>query len=461
SGIAADTRGESLSAGEAGNIRLEAGSLALTNGGIISSITSGPGKGGNIHVQVAGQTDIISTTSTGGRSFIGTNSQAIGDDEDSSPPSFGNAGEVAVESGGLNLENGGTVSSITFSPGDGGNVSLKISGDLTVSGISPDKRSVSLISTDAGSRKIDGPFGNAGTIVIETKNLTVKEEGTVSSTTFGNGQGGKVVINATESVNISGGSPESDFIRGIFAASQSEREDAGNSGKIFLNAKKLYITDNGVIATLAEKGAAGDIEINVADMRLTNQAGIASESFGPGNAGDIRINASNTVRSRNGIITAQAETAGGGNIELAARSLQLVHESPVSSTVIGGEGDGGNVTLNVGSFAALNNSDITARADQGRGGRITVNADVFLRAPDVELNASSNVIGNEGVVEVNAPDLDLSVALFIMPTPFLRDELRQECRNSSGGDAYSKFTIEPLEDIPVPPETLKTIHLID
>ncbi|MFH1495302.1 MAG: hypothetical protein ABIG70_10970, partial [Pseudomonadota bacterium] len=90
-----------------------------------------------------------------------------------------------------------------------------------------------------------------------------------------------------------------------------------------------------------------------------------------------------------------------------------------TASVGGGSSDGGNVAITTDGFAAVGNSDITARADLGHGGRIAVGSKVFLRTPDVDLDASSNVSGNEGVVEVNAPKLDISGNLLVLPSNYL------------------------------------------
>ncbi len=80
------------------------------------------------------------------------------------------------------------------------------------------------------------------------------------------------------------------------------------------------------------------------------------------------------------------------------------------------------VTINSSNLLALNGSKITAQATQGQGGNILVNAEVFLHdAANVNdiLNASSQVIGNDGTVAINAPNADLSSNLTVLPTRYL------------------------------------------
>jgi hypothetical protein len=161
------------------------------------------------------------------------------------------------------------------------------------------------------------------------------------------------------------------------------------------------------------------------------------------------------------VVSTRAANGGGGNIELSADSATLSNTSFISATVIGGYGDGGNVTVTADGVAAAGNSDITARADQGHGGRIAVNSKVFLRTPDVDLDASSNVSGNEGVVEVNAPNLDISASLVVLSSAFLDAGglLNDPCAASHAG-RESSFVIRGRGGVPPQPDGLLPSSLL-
>ena len=93
---------------------------------------------------------------------------------------------------------------------------------------------------------------------------------------------------------------------------------------------------------------------------------------------------------------------------------------------------GGNVTLNADRAVIWNGAKVTAKATQGKGGVITVNANTFLQeaaqpVPEV-LDASSEVEGNDGVVELNAPNLNLAGTMAELPVNYLtRVGLRPRC----------------------------------
>ena len=126
-------------------------------------------------------------------------------------------------------------------------------------------------------------------------------------------------------------------------------------------------------------------------------------SAATGNAGDITLTTPSLTLSNGGSILARSSSTTGGNILVNADHLKLLNGSEISSSVAGDEfSDGGNVTINSINMVALNGSSVTAKANQGKGGNILVNAEVFLHdaaSVDEVLNASSQVAGNDGTVQ--------------------------------------------------------------
>ncbi len=91
------------SSGNAGTVRVEAGSLTIRKGGLISSNTVGQGNAGQVEVTTIGSLTILD----GGR--ISTDTFPISSDMFGS--STGNAGQVAVAAGSLTIRNAGVISS--------------------------------------------------------------------------------------------------------------------------------------------------------------------------------------------------------------------------------------------------------------------------------------------------------------------------------------------------------------
>ncbi len=198
---------------------------------------------------------------------------------------------------------------------------------------------------------------------------------------------------------------------------------------------------------------AGDILIETDHIQILEGSTVRSNTTESGDAGSVIIVASRLIEADGSEISTEALAASGGNIELRGGTIRL-RATPVTGTVAGGEGDGGNVTLQAGALAATHNSDITARADQGLGGRILVDADVFLRDESIDLDASSNVAGNEGVVEVNAPELDVSASIKELPAGYLDAAglLRNKCTARSSAD-QGTLTVAGMDSVLAGPDS--------
>jgi len=100
-----------------------------------------------------------------------------------------------------------------------------------------------------------------------------------------------------------------------------------------------------------------------------------------------------------GVLSANTNGGEGGSIFLNTQNLQLRHSS-LFTAAAGGSGNGGNITINTGTLAALENSNISADAVKGKGGNIQINAQGIFQSPDSKFTASSK-LGINGTVRVN------------------------------------------------------------
>ncbi|MFM6248224.1 MAG: hypothetical protein ACKPEQ_03575, partial [Dolichospermum sp.] len=136
--------------------------------------------------------------------------------------------------------------------------------------------------------------GNGGSITIDTSTLTLKNDGFISTSTYGKGDAGAIDITAKDSVKIDGYSDiGSDVVSGA----------KGNAGNIDLKAGSLSLTNGGGITSLIRgEGKGGKITIKAGDININgtysdNNSSFSSQintgTLGIGNAGDIDITASN------------------------------------------------------------------------------------------------------------------------------------------------------------------------
>lgn len=479
--------------GAGGFIQLEGERLDLSGAGFISASSSGTGAGGFLDIRMSQRISLSGQNAQGTVSGIRGSAldrgnggyiflsaprisvdnaviQALTYGDLQGAAKNGNAGDIIIEAGSLSLTNGGQIDSSSRggSTGDGGSIEIVADDSIAVSGRGSAYPSAIFANTFGAGRggfiHLDTPVltvdngayvqagtsgsGGGGFVRIDAGQVEVNGGGIISAATFASGAGGYVQIAATESLAVAG------HDGGGNASTISARTDgSGNGGQIRIQAAQLSVDGAEIASSSSSSGIGGSIDVAVGKaLTLRNGAKIESRGSGTGDAGNILIKAGIFDASLSALTT-EAAFASGGNIALQATSVRLAEQSAISATVGGGYGDGGNVTVSARGIAAVGNSDITARADQGFGGRITINAEAFLRGRDVDLDASSNVIGNEGVVEVNAPKLDISGSLVVLPAAFLDASglLSDPCL-ASHASQESSFVVRGRGGIPAQPD---------
>jgi hypothetical protein len=147
--------------------------------------------------------------------------------------------------------------------------------------------------------------------------------------------------------------------------------------------------------------------------------GVSAGSFGTGTAGQITVQARDSIELTNSAISTSATAADGGNIEIkAGRMLHLDH-SAITTSVQGGAGSGGNISIDP-RYVILDNSRIVAQAYGGNGGQIHIAAGTFIQDPASLISASS-ALGIDGDVTVDAPNSDVTGAMAVLPAVFLSE----------------------------------------
>ncbi|MDZ8068195.1 MAG: filamentous hemagglutinin N-terminal domain-containing protein [Nostoc sp. DedQUE08] len=191
--------------------------------------------------------------------------------------------------------------------------------------------------------------------------------------------GGNIAINA-RNLEILGGSV---LYAGIVGGLGTPETVAGD---ITLNATgDIKIADYGSgIANFVEEGAkgkGGNITIDSGDFSLQDGAQLIALTSGVGNAGNVTVDAKNTVSlAGNAAIFSRVEAGGvgkGGNININATTLSLTDGATLSASILG-QGNAGNVTVRAKDGVSLtgNTGILTtvAAGGVGKGGNIDINA---------------------------------------------------------------------------------------
>ena len=354
-----------FSTGNGGNIDIQTHQLQLLHGSAITCDVHGPGHGGN--VSVTGDSIVLDGM------FSPSFFAGIGARTDSG----GNAGNVQLTTGTLDIRNGTIVSTVSAGPGHAGNTTvsasaINIDGHGMTSGIIAD-------TTTGG--------GDGGDVTVTTGSLEISNGGRISSATGGTGNGGSVAITATDSIHLD-----------------------GEEGILF--------TGIGVPPLAAATGKGGDLVINTASLEIVNGARILAGTQGAGDGGNINVTATDILLD-GGDATfftgIEAQTSGdgkAGGITLNTSSLRMVNGSQIDVDT-SGPGAGGNIDITAGSIEIRTASAISAGSDgQGQGGRITLAADSILvdglRA-DGSLGFAGIFAGNFFGVQGNARAGDIAI----------------------------------------------------
>src|SRR5262249_46058045 len=158
----------------------------------------------------------------------------VGISSDANSGSSGNAGTVAVTvSGPVTIRNTGSISSDAYARGNAGDVTVS-AGSLLIDGGTFD------IFTGISSDAIQGSTGNGGIVSVTVSGSATLQNGAeISSDTSGPGRGGDVRVSAG-SLNILGGGSQTNEETSI----TSDTFDAGSAGKVTVTTGSLTI-DNG------------------------------------------------------------------------------------------------------------------------------------------------------------------------------------------------------------------------
>lgn len=199
-------------------------------------------------------------------------------------------------------------------------------------------------------------------------------------------------------------------------------------------------------------------------MTIQDGAGISVNSQGTGEGGNIQIRAGTLTLDNKAFITTETASDTGGNIRLGDLELLLSRgNSRISATASTG-GDGGNININTDFLVALKNSDITANAFEGSGGRVNITAQGIFgtqfreqQTRQSDITASSE-FGVSGVVELNTPDVDPNQGVVALPEDVVDVSglVAQNC--AAGGrtaaSRASKFVVTRRSRVPPNPGKL-------
>ncbi len=435
-----------LGASNAGDLSVTTGQLLIGGGAQISASSAGSGRGGNLTI-TADSVD-LSGNSPDGRFLSGlftSSSLLTVSGQQGAAPS----GDLLVNTRVLKVHDGGQISAATGSDGAAGNLRVNASESVEVSGfatnIDPSVERVSFgvigdgivpSAIDANSRG----GGKAGDLTIDTGRLTIRDGAEIGVRSIGSGSAGNLQVTA-DSIFLEQGTI-------------SALKISGSGGNIELNAQNVQFNNGIINASVLGNGIGGDISITTSSLMFSGNSNVSVSSLGTGNAGNISMSA-DRVSLNQSAITATSFLGKGGNINLQVKEdLVLRNRSEISTragTEDTGGGNGGNIRINTGVLAVLENSNINANAFQGKGGNIQIFTQGVFVSPDSAITASSER-GINGVVRINSPDIDPSSAIVELPTDVT--DASNQITTGCAADRGNKFVVTGQGGLPSNPTQL-------
>ncbi|WP_413160763.1 filamentous hemagglutinin N-terminal domain-containing protein [Capilliphycus salinus ALCB114379] len=349
--------------GNSGTVTINTGgSLQVTNGAILESaiksdpnliLGTGIGNAGNIEINAI--KDVV-FEGDGTRASTALETGAIG-----------SGGDIEINAGSLTVRNGATLQAQTQGVGDGGNITINApNGSVTFTGSTSDGAfpSAAYSTVEATAQ------GQGGNININTGNLSVTHGGQLQTVTRGQGNAGRIVIEASDRVLFEGTTDQ--LQTGGF--SSVEAGAVGDSRGITITAGTVEVKDGATLQALvrgadqfqglpAALGNAGDIQINARDLvSVDGDFTRIASSLDPGTigtGGNIEINTGNLSVTNGGQLQAQTQGSGNaGNITINAGERVLFEgvdsqgfsSGAFSSVESGGIGNSGGITIRAGSL---------------------------------------------------------------------------------------------------------------
>ncbi|WP_193199379.1 filamentous hemagglutinin N-terminal domain-containing protein [Nostoc sp. MG11] len=434
--IQADNKGNQNGRG----ISIQVEQLTLKDGSQIKAFArEGTGSGGSLTVRATDSIQVIGTHADGSPSALLTRT----DDE-------GTAGPLTIETRKLIIENGGNVSTTAFrGKGNGGTLTVtaldfvKVSGNSASSTENPSGLFTQTRTTgNAGALTI-----NTSALIVQDG--AVVSAGTGSNS---QGKGGTLTINASNFVEVSGTSPIGKFPSGLFAQSRGSGDagsillttrqlivrdkaevtvaalGSGNAGNLDIAAREIRL-DEGKLLADTKSGNGGNITLKLQDLLLLrNNSQISTtagtEAAGGGNGGNITIDTPNgfivAVPDENSDISANAFMGSGGKVEIAA--------------------------YGVFGIEPRSREDLARRLQTNEPAKLDPRQ---LQTNDITAISQTNPTLN-GVVNINTPGIDPNEGLTKLPTQPVEPKVAQVCKAGTGRNQNS-FTITGRGGVPSSP----------
>ncbi len=469
--------------GVGGVVSVQTRNLAIERGGQIGANAYGNGNAGRIQLVVS------ETAFLGGESFLGPSGLFAITGETGS----GNSGQIDIKAGRLSISEGAQVITSSFNRGTAGSISVEAD-QVTLVGTSlpfeislPDGTTDTIVSpTLLQSTMGEGSQGQGGDISINAEQVVLFEGAEITTGTFGQGQSGDVNISASDievsgfdalegpslvSTTVSGGATgtggrlrlDAQQLQVLNGAQvNSGTRGPGPSGDLIVNSESVLVSGqtnegrSGLFATaIGDVGAGGNLIVTANSVEVNDGGTLSVSNFpsrasspippGRGAAGNLQVDARRITVRNQGLLSADTAVGDRGSITLTTDLLTLRDRSNITTNATG-EATGGNININAANGFVIavpdENSDITANAVFGDGGRVDITAQQVIGlqpreavTSESDITASSD-FGVAGETQLETLDPILRDQAAQTPQSTQVPALAQGCDASSSGSRF-------------------------
>ncbi|GEM_PF-1156522 len=391
-----------------GNIKSQGGDITLNSGGEINTIAGeirsfSEENGGNINFQANGDITAGQITSSGdeggGNITFNTNSNFYLDGlfvVRSDGFKDGEGGDINLRANSVLLKGGSRFLTGSEQAEDGGDITVNANYvELSGSGTYPNGLRIPTVMSAATFSS-----GNAGNITVNAQRLLIHEgAGGLGTLTGNGGDGGDVILDVSESIELIGIEGDDVTPIGILSDTANANNRFGNqafdgkAGDIFIKTKRLIVRDGAIISSSTLNGGlGGNLNIDASEfIQLSGTSngfasGIYSQAFGAGNAGKLSVTTPNLIISDQATITTRTATVTEVNYPINSsfqRELGLSYSDVAT-------GNAGDIFVKTDNLTILTSGEISA-STLGSGNAGTINLDV---------TNNTNIIGDNSSLSV-------------------------------------------------------------
>ncbi|AOX04279.1 hypothetical protein BJP34_13140 [Moorena producens PAL-8-15-08-1] len=263
--------------------------------------------------------------------------------------------------------------------------------------------------SQAASLEVSGNGG--GEIQVQGRRVTVTEGSAILADTLNSGAGGTLTVRATEALEVIGTDANNRFLSRV--STDVAPEATGNGGNLTIDTERLLVKDGGRISSSTfGKGDAGILRVTASNLEVIGSSSFSPsglftlvQSSGTGNGGNLTID-TGTLHIADGA-QISVSTFGEGNagaLRVQATEAELIGtvfgqfpSSLLANVELGAIGNGGNLIIDTDTLRLIDGAQLQANTfGQGDGGTLTV------QATEVELIGGSGSILSGLLTEVRA-----------------------------------------------------------